>query len=127
MVVAGFTLTAVRAEHDAPDGAVGYVVRCGRWTLYHSGDTLAYDGLGATLRPFSIDLAILPINGQLGNMNGRDAARVAHEARAALAIPCHYDMFEFNTASPADFVAECERLGQARRVLRGGERLTLSA
>jgi L-ascorbate metabolism protein UlaG (beta-lactamase superfamily) len=126
VVVAGFALTAVRAEHDAPGGAVGYVVRCGPWTLYHAGDTLAYDGLGTMLRPFALDLALLPINGQLGNMDGRDAARVAHEARAALAIPCHYDMFEFNTASPGGFVEECERLGQPQRVLRAGERLTLA-
>jgi L-ascorbate metabolism protein UlaG (beta-lactamase superfamily) len=63
VVVAGFALTAVRAEHDAPGGAVGYVVRCGPWTLYHAGDTLAYDGLGTMLRPFALDLALLPING----------------------------------------------------------------
>src|SRR5207244_8204864 len=29
VVVAGFALTAVRAEHDAPGGALGYLVRCG--------------------------------------------------------------------------------------------------
>jgi hypothetical protein len=34
-------------------------------------------------------------------------------------------MFEFNTASPAAFVRECERLGQRYRVLRAGERLPL--
>jgi hypothetical protein len=34
-------------------------------------------------------------------------------------------MFEFNTATPDAFVAECERLGQAYRVLERGERLTL--
>jgi L-ascorbate metabolism protein UlaG (beta-lactamase superfamily) len=44
---------------------------------------------------------------------------------AALAVPCHYDMFEFNTATPDAFVAECERIGQAYRVLRNGERLSL--
>ena len=54
-----------------------------------------------------------------------DAARVAHEARAGLAVPCHYDMFEFNTASPAQFVEECGLLGQPQRVLLAGERLTL--
>ena len=59
-------------------------------------------------------------------MSGRDAARVAHEARVGLAIPCHYDMFELNTASPAEFVAECGRLEQPQRVLRAGERVTLA-
>ena len=34
-------------------------------------------------------------------------------------------MFEFNTASPEAFVAECERLGQPYQVLTLGEQLTL--
>ena len=41
---------------------------------------------------------------------------------AKLVIPCHYDMFEFNTATPDEFVAECQRLGQPYRVLKLGER-----
>ncbi|TMK93054.1 MAG: MBL fold metallo-hydrolase [Actinobacteria bacterium] len=93
--------------------------------LYHSGDTLAFRGLGESLRPFGPDVAILPINGKLGNMGGADAAHVASEAGARVAVPCHFDMFELNTASPDEFVRECERLGQASRVLRAGERLTL--
>jgi hypothetical protein len=36
-------------------------------------------------------------------------------------------MFEFNTASPDEFVRECERLGQAHRVLRAGERLAMDS
>ena len=90
------------------------------------GDTLAFAGLGESLRSFGLDLAILPINGKLGNMGGADAARVAHEAGAGLAVPCHFEMFEFNTASPEAFVQECERLGEPYRVLRAGERLTRS-
>jgi hypothetical protein len=31
-------------------------------------------------------------------------------------------MFEFNTASPEGFVAECRRLGQPCHVLRCGEK-----
>jgi hypothetical protein len=34
-------------------------------------------------------------------------------------------MFEFNTASPDDFVAECRRLKQHFRILRNGEGLDL--
>jgi L-ascorbate metabolism protein UlaG (beta-lactamase superfamily) len=124
--VADFRFTAVRAEHEVPGGAVGFVVESGPWTIYHSGDTTAYPGLGERLRPFAADVAILPINGQLGNMDGRDAARVANEARAGLAVPCHFEMFEFNTASPDEFVEACARLGQPCRVLRAGERLTLT-
>jgi L-ascorbate metabolism protein UlaG (beta-lactamase superfamily) len=60
-------------------------------------------------------------------MSGREAARVAKEAGAGVAVPCHFEMFEFNTASPDEFVDESERLGQPHHVLRAGERLTLAA
>jgi hypothetical protein len=46
-------------------------------------------------------------------------------AGVALAVPCHYDMFELNTASPDEFARECERLGQRYRILRAGERLSV--
>jgi L-ascorbate metabolism protein UlaG (beta-lactamase superfamily) len=58
-------------------------------------------------------------------MDGAEAARVAKEAGARLAIPCHYDMFEFNTAATDDFVATCGSLRQPCRALRAGERLTI--
>ena len=44
---------------------------------------------------------------------------------ARLVVPCHYDMFTFNTENPDEFVAACERLEQGCRVMRGGERLTV--
>jgi len=126
ITVGGFRFTAVRAEHEVPGGAIGLVVECGPWTLYHSGDTSAYAGLGERLRVWSPDVALLPINGKLGNMNGREAARLAKKARAKLVVPCHYQMFEFNSASPQPFLEECRKLRQACRVLRAGERLTLA-
>jgi L-ascorbate metabolism protein UlaG (beta-lactamase superfamily) len=127
--------TAVPAAHDTiqkdSDGHhlyLGYVCRYRGRTIYHSGDTVMYDGMAENLRGFApIDLAILPINGKVGNMSGRDAARLAKEIGAKLVIPCHYDMFEFNTADPADeFIPECERIGQAYRVLQQGERFSSS-
>ena len=124
--LSGFRITAVHAEHPGAAPAFGYVVETRQWRIYHSGDTFAFDGLGESLRRFVLDVAILPINGKLGNMDGREAAAVARAAGARLAIPCHYDLFEFNTASPAEFVREADRLGQGRHVLRAGERLTLS-
>ena len=120
-----FRVAAVHAEHPGAAPAFGYVIRCEEWRLYHAGDTLAFDGLGESLRSFAADVAILPINGKVGNMSGSDAAAVAHTAGARIAVPCHYEMFEFNTASPDEFVRACDRLGQPRRVLRAGERLTM--
>ena len=108
--------------------ALGYVLEFGEWSLYHSGDTLRYQGMMEKLRPFAVDIALLPINGRAperqvpGNLSGPEAAQLAHDIGAKLAIPCHYDMFEFNTASPDSFVETCRRLGQRFRVLRCGER-----
>ncbi len=47
------------------------------------------------------------------------AARARH--RRAGRMPCHYEMFEFNTASPDEFVQTCAQLGQRCHVLQSGE------
>ena len=110
---------------------LGYVVHWDGLTLYHSGDTLWHEALVPTLSRFKPDLALLPINGDrperkvAGNLDGVQAARLAKAIGARLAIPCHFDLFEFNTATPDDFVAECERVGQPFRVLGNGEGLDL--
>ena len=114
--VAGFEIAAVPARHPG-DHCLGYVID-GR--IYHSGDT---EAIGPPAH--GVELALVPINGKVDNMDGVEAARLAHAMRAALAVPMHFEMFEFNTASPDAFVAECERLGQPCRVLRAGERLDL--
>lgn len=135
VALAGFNISAVPAAHNdlATDEQgrhkyLGYVVKAGPWTIYHSGDTLRYDGLAERLEPAGIDLALLPINGDrperrvAGNLNGVEAATLAHDIGARMVIPCHYEMFEFNTASTDEFVAACRRLNQPHRVLRAGER-----
>jgi L-ascorbate metabolism protein UlaG (beta-lactamase superfamily) len=137
VTVAGFAIAAVPAAHEAierdADGRMlhlGYVVRCGRFALYHAGDTVRYDGMADRIGP--VDVALLPINGRAperrvaGNLNGEEAAALAQEIGAGLAVPMHFEMFEFNTEPPDAFVAACERLSQPYRVLRAGERLTLS-
>jgi L-ascorbate metabolism protein UlaG (beta-lactamase superfamily) len=130
---------AIASAHEAVDRDehgwckyLGYVFELGPFTVYHSGDTMLHEGLVESLRRFSIDVALLPINGRAperrvaGNLWGREAAALAKEIGAQLVVPCHYDLFEFNSATPDEFVEECERLGQAYKVLRLGERLTLS-
>ena len=124
--VAGFDVELVPAAHPelAPEYA-GYVVGCGGTRIYHSGDSVVYPGMAERIRPRATTVALLPINGALGNMSGPEAARLAHAIGAELAVPCHYEMFEFNTATPAAFVAECRRLGQSYEVLRAGQRLSI--
>ncbi len=133
--VAGFRFTGIAAAHETVerDDAghyrfLGYLVRFGSWKVYHSGDTVWHDGLVERLCHQSVDLALLPINGRAperhvaGNLNGREAATLAKAIGATCVIPCHFEMFEFNTASPDEFVAECERLEQPYSLLKCGQR-----
>lgn len=130
----GVSFTAIAAAHPelSRDEAgnplcIGLVISSGGFRICHSGDSLVYNGLAESVAALGpIDLALLPINGKVGNMDGTAAARLAKAINAKLVVPCHYDLFAFNTADPNDlFVPECERIGQSYRVLRLGERLTL--
>jgi L-ascorbate metabolism protein UlaG (beta-lactamase superfamily) len=137
--VGGWAITAVPAAHNTieRDEAgrcrfLGYVARIGPYSVYHSGDTLWYEGMEALLAPFRVDIAFLPINGNdpargvAGNLNAREAAELGKKIGARWVIPHHYDMFEFNTADPGDFVAACEKVGQPYRVLSLGACFTIT-
>lgn len=132
--VGPFQIEAVPAAHENLDPQyAGYVVRCGPWTIYHSGDTVLYEGMAEQLRPHAIDVALLPINGRAperrvaGNLTAREAAGLGKAVGARAVIPCHFEMFTFNTADPADFVAACAAIGQRGDVLRCGERWSTAA
>jgi L-ascorbate metabolism protein UlaG (beta-lactamase superfamily) len=133
--LSGIQFFGIASAHETVDRdeqgrvrALGFVLQFGEWRVYHSGDTIRYDGMVEKLRPFAVDVALLPINGRAperrvpGNLSGAEAAQLAHDIGAKLVIPCHYDMFEFNTATPDVFAETCRRLGQSFRILRCGER-----
>lgn len=110
---------------------LGYIIQMDGLSVYHSGDTLLYEGLADLLRPFAVDVALLAINGNRperrvsGNLFGDEAATLAKQIGARLVIPCHYDMFAFNTETTELFVAACQRLAQPYKVLQCGEQLTV--
>ncbi|MCH7225521.1 MBL fold metallo-hydrolase [Haloferula sp. A504] len=135
--VKGLRIEAVPAAHNELDRDgngnhlyLGYVVTVGEKRIYHSGDTLLYPGMEEAIGT-PVDVALLPINGNKperrvsGNLDGREAAELARRLGAGVVVPCHYEMFEFNTASPELFETTCRELGQTCRVLRAGERLTI--
>jgi L-ascorbate metabolism protein UlaG (beta-lactamase superfamily) len=111
---------------------MGFVVEIGPYRVYHSGDTLWYDGMVDILKPFNVDVAFLPINGNkperrvAGNLSPDEAARLGRDIEAKLVIPHHYDLFEFNTADPADFVKACEQYGTQYRVMQLGEGISIN-
>ncbi len=132
-----FTLHAVPAAHEQLDlddegrhPYLGYVASFGPWSIYHSGDTVPYEGMVDQLSPWNLDLAMLPINGRTatrdvpGNLWGREAVQLAREAGISMVIPCHYDMFTFNTETPDEFLREAAVTGQPVQVLQAGERFS---
>jgi L-ascorbate metabolism protein UlaG (beta-lactamase superfamily) len=136
--IQGFKITAVPAAHELIDRDaqgrclyLGYVVQFGNFAIYHSGDTVLYDKMEDLLRPYQVDLALLPINGcdpkrgVAGNLNAPEAAQLGLAISARLVVPCHYDMFAFNTADPADFAAAAKAIGQNFKVMENGEGIVI--
>lgn len=109
---------------------MGYVVRFGDFTIYHSGDTLWFEGLEKILQPFAVDVAFLPINGNdpsrgvAGNLDPREAAELGKAIGAGFVIPHHYHMFTFNTADPNAFATEAIQRHQDYVILEPGEKWT---
>ncbi|MBS1666802.1 MAG: MBL fold metallo-hydrolase [Bacteroidetes bacterium] len=135
VMVDDFTFHGIPAKHneiDRDDNGhckyMGYVISFAGFHIYHSGDTLWFDAMVDLLLPFNLDLALLPINGNklgrkvAGNLDCREAAVLAKAIHAKQVIPCHYDMFSFNTADVNDFIAEAEKINQPYTVLLGGGR-----
>lgn len=114
------SVTAIPAAHEELDYSpergypyLGYVVRLGDMTLYHSGDCTIYEGLAERLKAHRPDVALLPINGHdwyrtregtIGNMTYREAVDLAHDVGIGLTIPMHFGMFRGNTEPPGNFV-----------------------
>ena len=134
-----FTFIAIPSAHESleQDEAgdhrfIGLIIRVGPWTIYHSGDCILYEGLAERLLPWKPDLALLPINGRdpargvAGNFSAEEAVRLGQDAHIDQVIPCHYEMFEFNSVSPEGFVSAAQAAGQGYRVLQCGERFSLS-
>jgi L-ascorbate metabolism protein UlaG (beta-lactamase superfamily) len=136
--VGDFTFLGIPAKHNEIERDtkgnckfMGYLILFDKFKIYHSGDTLWFEGMVDLLEPFSIDVAILPINGSdpsrkvAGNLNCKEAAELGLSIHAGCVIPCHYDMFTFNTADVHEFVLEAEKIHQPYQVLQGGSKFSI--
>lgn len=116
----GIRVTAIRSSHEFFDRTasgdypfLGYVVEGAGKTLYHSGDTVWWEGLQARLSAWRFDVAFVPINGRdaeryaqniIGNMTYQEAADLTGGLDIELIVPAHYDMFDKNREDPRKFV-----------------------
>lgn len=89
---------------------VGFLIEWNGVVVYHSGDTIIYEGYVEMLRRQpSIDVAMLPINGRdwyreadvgaIGNLWPNEAARLASDMDFGLVIAGHNDLYPNNTVS----------------------------
>lgn len=130
----GFKIIGVPAAHNTIERDengrckfMGFVVQFGKYSVYHSGDTLWYKEIMDILKPFNVDIAFLPINGNkpkrgvAGNLNATEAAALGKAIGAKCVIPHHYDMFKFNTANPEEFVKAAEKHQLKYKILGIGE------
>ena len=108
---------------------LGFVLEMDGVKLYHSGDTILYDGLVEQLQGFKPDIVFLPINGTDAvrerlhvppNMNIDEAINLAQSIGSPLLIPHHYDMFTFNTADIHAFVEKAQAANVSSHVLHCG-------
>jgi L-ascorbate 6-phosphate lactonase len=92
---------------------VGYVITAPGISIYHAGDTVVTDELREALRAHPIDVALLPVNGRdyyregiglVGNMDDREAVRLAQELGVRILVPMHWDLFNGNTVRPGNAV-----------------------
>ncbi|HEX6763054.1 MAG TPA: MBL fold metallo-hydrolase [Gaiellaceae bacterium] len=100
-VIAGVTVTATPAEHDAGRGplgvrapALGFVVS-GSKRVYFAGDTDLFDGM-AELAP--LDVALLPVTGwgprlPPGHLDARRAAEALRLLEPRAAVPIHWGTY----------------------------------
>ncbi|PYX93012.1 MAG: MBL fold metallo-hydrolase [Acidobacteria bacterium] len=128
------TVTHVPSRHwgariikDSHRGYGGYVLRAGKHSLYHAGDTAYFAGFREIGRRLAPELALLPIGAynppQFRNVhtNPADATRAFLDLNARWMVPMHYGTFRLSH-EPIDeplqlLEKEVEEAGVKDRVL----------
>ncbi len=113
-----FSLTGVYADHGdlAPD-AQGVILTVGDIKVWQVGDSAYRPEKWQDVFAMDIDVIVLPINGAFGNLDGIEAAKLAHDAGAKVAIPCHFWMFAEHNGDPAQFLEACKEYAPEVRPL----------
>ncbi len=104
---------------------LGFLIRFGRWTIYHAGDGVLYDGLVDRLRRFSVNVALLPVGGRNFSVSG--AAQLASDIGASWIVPMHYGTLGEDRGEESSFVSHMlgHRPEQPFKVFQCGEKWTV--
>ncbi len=91
-----------RIIKDSHRGYGGYVLRSGKHSVYHAGDTAYFNGFREIGRRLSPELALLPIGAynpeQFRNVhtNPADATRAFVDLKSRWMVPMHYGSFRLS-------------------------------
>ncbi|MBM4041573.1 MAG: MBL fold metallo-hydrolase [Planctomycetes bacterium] len=126
----GVTIHTARADHgDYAPTAVAMLLDFDGVRILYTGDTALRPEWFKPLYALKPEVLIPCINGNFGNMNHVDAARMAAQARPRLVVPCHFWMFPEHGGDPAAFLHACRHFCPRVKVaiLSPGEGLTCRA
>lgn len=87
---------------DAVLDSIGVIFQSNGKTIYHSGDT-GYHHFLEYIEKFNITVALLCINGKLGNLTYHESFSLCKVFKPKIAVPCHFDMFKGNQENPDRF------------------------
>ena len=117
------SIKAIYADHGelAPE-AVGFLVEIDSIKIYHAGDTAFRPKEILESLHTDVDIMIVPINGQYGNMNAYEACKLGEAIMPKILIPCHFWMFVEHVSAngvgdPATFVSEGTKLPASIRAM----------
>ena len=116
---------ALKADENGSHYCLGYILKLGNLTIYHSGDCVPYPGLTEGVKRRKIDIALLPVNGRdehgrsrgvPGNFSLEESLQLCKNAGIPVMICHHFGMFEFNTVDVNELKANIEHLKQRIQV-----------
>ena len=101
-----------RDEYSGNYPYLGFVIEMDGKILYHSGDTIFYEGMLDRLKMISdhYDVCCLPVNGRdtqrealgiIGNLQPEEALWLTDQLKAEMLIPTHNDPSEINHLDPS--------------------------
>jgi L-ascorbate 6-phosphate lactonase len=103
-----FRFRTVHADHgDLSPNCCGLLLDFEGFRVYMTSDTAYRPALIPEAISAKPEVIIPVINGRYGNLDAIEAAQLAHEVGARVAIPSHFWMFVEHGASPLEFLTAC--------------------